>query len=216
MCSDVLARLEDSVVRGDVASAASLVREGLQAGLSPLLLVNEGLVKGIRRVGDLFGSGEYFLPDLMIGARAMEAGIAILEPALAARDEVLETAGVVVIGTVEGDLHDLGKNIVVTMLKSAGFQVHDLGVNVSATRFLEKVLQTEADILGMSALLTTTIGKQREVIELLEEKGIRDHVRIMVGGAPITAQWARDIGADSYGADAIEAAREALRLVGKS
>ena len=163
-------------------------------------------------VGERFESGEYFLPDLLLGAKAMEAGIAIVEPMLEGTNR--EFVGRVLMGTVHGDLHSIGKNIVIMMLKSAGFEVFDLGVDVPTSAFIEKIRKLNPDIVGISALLTTTVGCQKEIIESLKEEGLRDSVKIMIGGAPINQNWADQIGADGYAEDASSAAKLAKRLMG--
>ena len=174
--------------------------------------INEGLTKGIQRVGDLFASGEYFLPELIIGAEAMKRALAVLEPAMVG-DQSREVVGTVVLGTVEGDMHEIGKTLVGTMLIANGFKVIDLGVDQSADKFVAAVKENEAEIVGASALLTTTMLQQGKLIEALEEAGLRDQVKVMVGGAPVTQSFASEIGADGYAEDAISAVDLAFRLV---
>ena len=175
--------------------------------------INEGLTKGIDRVGELFASGEYYLPDLIIGGEAMKNALAILEPALAG-DQEREIAGRVVLGTVEGDLHEIGKTLVGTLLTANGFQVTDIGIDKPASEFIAAVKETSATLVGASALLTTTMLQQQKIIEALQEAGLRDQVKVMVGGAPITQSWADKIGADGYADDAISAVALAKRIVG--
>jgi corrinoid protein of di/trimethylamine methyltransferase len=164
-------------------------------------------------VGQKFSDGEYFLPDLIIAAEGMKMAMELLEPELRARQQTLETAGVVVIGTVKGDIHEIGKSLVATMLSANGFTVYDLGVDVPKEAFIAKIKETGANILGMSALLTTTMTQQREVIKALEEAGLRAQVKVMVGGAPVTKGWAEEIGADDYAEDAMGAVQKAKKLV---
>lgn len=164
-------------------------------------------------LGRVFAAGDYYLPDLILGAKAMEAGIAILEPLLAGHNR--EYLGRVLIGTVKGDLHSIGKNIVIMMLKSAGFEVFDLGEDVAASAFIEKIQELKPNIVGISALLTTTISQQQEIIELLKEEGLRQQVKVLIGGAPINQNWADKIGADGYAEDATGAVRVAKQVLGK-
>ena len=213
MASDILQRIRQSVVNGEPEETADLVREALGGGHAPLAIVNEALIAGINLVGEEFQKGTYFLPDLILGAKAMEAGLAILQPLLVG-DQEREPVARMVIGTVQGDLHDLGKKIVATLFRANGFEVHDLGVDVPTSAFVEKIREVKPHIVGLSALLTTTVHKQRELIETLTELGLRDRVKVMVGGAPITREWAEKIGADAVGADASQAVLEARRLLG--
>jgi len=206
-------RLAQAVVDGEPEDAEELAREALAQGLDPLACINEGLTAGIDRVGELFASGEYFLPDLIIGGEAMKAALAVLEPALAG-DQQREVLGRVVLGTVEGDLHEIGKTLVGTMLTANGFSVTDLGTDRPATDFVAAVKETNANLVGASALLTTTMLQQQKIVEALEEAGLRDQVKVMVGGAPVTQSWADKIGADGYAEDAISAVALAKRLVG--
>jgi 5-methyltetrahydrofolate--homocysteine methyltransferase len=211
---DILKEVAEAVIEGDEDAVPELTRKALEAGIEPLRIINEGLTPGIEVVGDRFAAGEYFLPDLLLGAKAMEAGIAVLEPLLAGVNR--EFIGRVIMGTVHGDLHSIGKNIVIMMLKSAGFEVIDLGVDVPTDRFIEKIKELKPDIVGISALLTTTVGKQKEIIETLKEEGLRDSVKVMIGGAPINQTWADQIGADGYAEDATTAVKLARRLIGRT
>ena len=161
------------------------------------------MVKGIEVVGDRFAAGDYFLPDLILGAKAMDAGIGVIEPLLTS--EKRDFLGRVLMGTVEGDQHNIGKNIVIMMLKSSGFEVFDLGVDVPSKVFVDKVKELKPQIVGISALLTTTVDKQKEIIELLQEEGLRNQVKVIIGGAPINQAWADKIGANGYGEDALSA-----------
>lgn len=213
MNDDILKRITDSLVQGDPDAAVDLTRQALTAGLEPLEILNRGLMPGMEIVGEKFASGEYFLPHLVVAASGMQGAMALLEPALRARQQVFRKAGTVVIGTVRGDIHEIGKSLVATMLSASGFQVVDLGVDVPTEAFVAKVQEVQADILGLSALLTTTMAVQREVIEALTAAGLRDQVRVMVGGAPVSQEWAEDIGADGYAEDAIGAVELAKRLL---
>jgi corrinoid protein of di/trimethylamine methyltransferase len=165
-------------------------------------------------VGEKFQAGEYFLPQMVIAANAMQEAMDLLEPELHARQQVSESAGTMVIGTVKGDIHEIGKSLVATMMSAHGFRVYDVGVDVSAEAFIDKVKETDANLLGLSALLTTTMTAQREVIQAVEEAGIRDRVKVMVGGAPVNQEWAETIGADGYAEDVIGAVELGKRLAG--
>jgi corrinoid protein of di/trimethylamine methyltransferase len=214
MSSDVLAKITASLVEGEPDETVDLTRQALEAGLEPLAIINEGLVPGMNMVGEKFQSGEYFLPHLIIAANGMQQAMELLEPELKARQQVVERAGTMVIGSVAGDIHEIGKSLVATMMAAAGFQVYDLGVDVPTKTFVSKVQETGANLLGLSALLTTTMTVQREVIEALEEAGIREQVKVILGGAPVSQEWAETIGADGYAEDAIGAIERARRLVG--
>ncbi|MES0361929.1 MAG: corrinoid protein [Anaerolineales bacterium] len=212
MSEEMYEKLATAVIDGEPDDAQELARQALDQGLDPLTCINEGLTKGIQRVGELFASGEYYLPELIIGAEAMKRALAVLEPAMVG-DQSREVVGRVVLGTVEGDMHEIGKTLVGTMLIANGFKVIDLGVDQSADRFVAAVKENEAEIVGASALLTTTMLQQKKLIEALEEAGIRDQVKVMVGGAPVTESFASEIGADGYAEDAISAVDLAFRLV---
>jgi corrinoid protein of di/trimethylamine methyltransferase len=181
-----------------------LIRKGVEGGVEPRALLDEGLVPGIREVGELFRRGEVFLPEMMLAAEAWQEGMDVLEPLLAA-DALAVPKGKVVIGTVKGDIHSLGKGIVSTMLKTAGFEVIDLGTDVQASRFVTTALQEHAGIIAACALMTTTVAQQREVVEHAAASGRRDELFIMVGGASTTAEWAAEIGADGHGETAADA-----------
>lgn len=212
MSADLYTKLAQSVIDGEPDDTEELAKQALDQGLDPLTCINQGLTKGIQKVGELFASGEYFLPELIIGAEAMKRALAILEPALVG-DQSREVVGTVVLGTVEGDMHEIGKTLVGTMLTANGFKVIDLGVDQSADKFITAVQDNQADIVGASALLTTTMLQQKKLIEALGEAGLREQVKVMVGGAPVTASFATEIGADGYAEDAISAVNLAFRLM---
>jgi corrinoid protein of di/trimethylamine methyltransferase len=213
MSQEIYDKLAQAVIDGEPEDAQELARQALDLGLDPLDCINRGLSPGIDRVGELFASGEYFLPDLIIGGDAMKVALGVLEPALTGGQE-RKVLGQVVLGTVEGDLHEIGKTLVGTMLTANGFLVTDIGVDKSAAEFVAAVKESGATLVGASALLTTTMLHQQEVVEALKEAGLRDQVKVMVGGAPITESWAEKIGADGYADDAISAVAVAKRLVG--
>ena len=212
MSNELLAQIAQSLVDGDPDATFDLTQKALAAGLEPLKIIREGLMPGMNTVGEFFGSGEYFLPDLIIAADGMKRAMEILEPELKARQEALETPGTVVMGTVKGDIHEIGKSLVATMLSANGFKVYDLGVDVPISTFINKIKETNANLLGLSALLTTTMTMQREVIKTLIAEGLRDQVKVMVGGAPVTRSWAEEIGADGYAEDAMGAVALAKKL----
>ncbi len=214
MSRDFITKINATVIEGEPDEVEELTRQALEAGVEPLTIIDEGLMPGMMVVGDKFQSGEYFLPHLIIAATGMQQAMALLEPALASRQEKAERAGTVVIGSVAGDIHEIGKTLVGTMLAASGFQVYDLGVDVPTKTFVDKVKETGADILGLSALLTTTMTVQREIIDALVEAGIRDQVKVVLGGAPVSQEWTDTIGADGYAEDAVGAVNLAKGLMG--
>jgi corrinoid protein of di/trimethylamine methyltransferase len=214
MNQDLFAEMRASIEDGDAERATAAARSALDAGIDPLAAIDSGFMPGLTHVGDQFACGEMFLPDMMLAARAMKAAFAVLEPEMKARSTERQVAGRVVIGTVKGDIHEIGKNLVATMLGAAGFEVHDLGVDVPPDRFAEKAAEVGADIVGVSALLTTTMTGGRAVIAALEARGLRPAVKVIVGGAPVTRAWAAEIGADGYSEDAVGAVALAKSLVG--
>jgi corrinoid protein of di/trimethylamine methyltransferase len=215
MSQEIFAKLTNSLVDGDPDATFEATKEALAAGIEPMAIIKEGLIPGINIVGEKFSCGEYFLPDLIIAADGMQKAMTLLEPELLKRQQAIESAGTVLLGTVNGDIHEIGKSLVGTMLTANGFKVHDLGVDVPTETFVAKVQEMKPDILGLSALLTTTMVMQREVIKALAEAGIRDKVKVMVGGAPVTRSWAEEIGADGYAEDAMGAVQIARQLVSK-
>ncbi len=206
---ELLKKIADAVVNLNVEEAKKNAEEALKSGISPLEAINEGFVKGLRRVGELFENKEYFLADMIMAAEAFKAGMEVLTPHIKKHGK---KRGVIVIGTVKDDIHDLGKNIVTTLLASEGYEVHDLGIDVSAEEFVKKAQIVKADIVGLSALLTTTMERIPEVIEALKEAGL-DKVKVIVGGRPVTPEFAREVGADAYCEDAIKALDVVKRLL---
>ena len=203
--------LSQHVIEGNATGSEEWTRQALAQGIKPLDIINNGLMPGMSYVGEQFKAGEYYLPEMIVSARAMKASTKLLEPLLAESD--VPRAGRVVLGTVQGDLHDIGKNLVGMMLEGAGFQVEDLGTDVTPERFAEVVKERGADLVGLSALLTTTMPQLGITIEALEQAGIRQKVRVMVGGAPVTREYAQQIGADGFAPDAASAVDEAKYLM---
>lgn len=208
---EILKSLFDAILDGDVESAKSNVQKALGAQLDPTNILNDGMIAAMREVGCRFEAGEYFVPEMLIAARAMQSSIAILKPHLQQAD--ITSSGKVVIGTVKGDLHDIGKNLVTLMLEGAGFEVRDLGVDVPVEKFVQVAQEEKPDIVAMSALLTTTMQMMKQTIEALSAAGLRDRVKIMVGGAPVTETFASEIGADGFSPDASRAVSVAKSLV---
>jgi corrinoid protein of di/trimethylamine methyltransferase len=213
MENEILQQIAQTLIDGDPDACVELTQQALADGLQPMVIIRQGLMPGMDVVGEKFGSGEYFLPDLIIAADGMQQAMALLEPELQARQEEVKSAGIVVLGTVKGDIHEIGKSLVGTMLSANGFKVYDLGVDVPAEKFIAKVKESGANLLGLSALLTTTMTVQGQVIQALVEAGLRDQVKVMVGGAPVTRSWAEEIGADGYSEDAMGAVAMARQLV---
>ena len=207
----IIEEISELLQKGKVKNVKALVQQAVDEGYDPRVILNDGLLAGMAVVGGRFKREEIFVPDVLISARAMNVGLTILEPLLVEVGN--EAVGKVVLGTVKGDLHDIGKNLVAMMYKGAGFEVIDLGVDVSAETFVEKAEEVGADIIGMSALLSTTMDNMRETIDLLKEKGLRDKYIVMIGGAPITQEFADEIGADYYTPDAASAAEVAKKRV---
>ncbi len=213
MSEELFKQITASIDQGDPDATVELTQKALAADLEPLDIIDQGLIPGMDVVGGKFATGEYFLPHMIIAASAMQQSMALLEPELQAREQSVDVAGKVVIGSVQGDIHEIGKTLVGTLLSANGFQVYDLGVDVSTQAFVDKVKETGADILGLSALLTTTMTVQTEIIEALKEAGIRDRVKVLVGGAPVNQEWAESIGADGYAEDAMGAVKLAKSLM---
>jgi corrinoid protein of di/trimethylamine methyltransferase len=213
MSEELLQKMAQSIIDGDADVAVALARESILADLDPLEAISGGFVVGVNTVGEAFGRGEAFLPELVMAGEAMKAAVTTLDPELKKRGAQRQILGRVVIGTVEGDIHEIGKSLVATMLAASGFEVHDMGVDVSGERLIGKALEVNAEILAMSALLTTTMVRQREVIEEMQKEGLRQRIKVMVGGAPVTRDWVQSIGADGHSEDAIGAVALARKLV---
>jgi 5-methyltetrahydrofolate--homocysteine methyltransferase len=200
-----------AVMEGDAGEAVTQVQAALDAGVAPSEILNKGCIAAMGEVGRLFEEGEMFVPEMLIAARAMQAGMNILKPHLAEGE--ITSAGKVIIGTVAGDLHDIGKNLVGMMMEGAGFEIVDLGTDVSADKFVAAVKEYNPDIVGMSALLTTTMPSMTATVEALTEAGLRDQVKVLIGGAPVTQAFASEIGADGFAPDASSATRKAKELL---
>lgn len=214
MSKELYEKMAQSIIDGDADASAALAKEAIAMGLHPLDATTKGFVIGVNTVGDAFGRGEAFLPELVMAGEAMKAAVAILDPELKKLGTERRTLGKVVIATVEGDIHEIGKSLVATMLGASGFEVYDLGVDTPSEKIIGKALEVNADIIAMSALLTTTMGRQKEVIEELEKEGLRNQFKVIVGGAPITRDWVKTIGADGYSEDAVSAVAIAKQLLG--
>jgi corrinoid protein of di/trimethylamine methyltransferase len=213
LSNPIFSEMKQSVIDGDVDVAEELARRALAEGIDPLEAVNQGYLPGMQQVGIEFGAKNLFLPDVVIAAEAMKKAAAILEPEMTRRGSQRTVAGRVVLGTVKGDIHEIGKSLVGTLLSANGFEIYDLGVDVPFAKFAEKAREVNADIVGVSALLTTTMAGQQNVIEALDDLGLRPKVKVMVGGAPVTREWADKIGADGYSGDALGAVALAKSLV---
>ncbi len=205
--------MTNAVIAGLPDKARKLADEVLRAGIDPLAAIEQGFKPGMDVVGEGFAKGELFIPDLMMSSQAMKEAIAALEPEMMKRKQQLQTLGKVVIGTVQGDIHEIGKTLVATMLTANGFEVRDLGVDVSPQRFVDAVREVGADVVGLSALLTTTMLNQEAVILTLKEAGLRDQVKVIIGGVPASPEWAEEIGADAYAENATEAVEVVKGLV---
>ncbi len=213
---ELLRCMSEAIVAGDRAAAAGLAEDAVRSGGDLLEVIERGYVPGIQKVGELWDQGEYFLPELIASAEAMKAAMAVLEPELARKNIETHMGGKVIIGTVEGDIHDIGKNLVASMLQAGGFEVFDLGADVKLERFIEKAEAVGAGMICLSALLTTTMTNQKRLIGLLREKGLRDKYKVLVGGAPASRRWAEEIGADGYAENAVAAVKLAKSLARKA
>jgi len=205
-------QMAQAVIDGNKEKCVALAQQVVEEGIEPFEAIQQGFTQGMEVVGDKFATLEYFLPDVLRCAEAVEAGMKILQPHLLERGDK-GSSGTVVLGTIKGDLHDLGKNIVGTMLKAAGFSVFDLGLDTPVRRFVDKAVEVDADIIAVSAILTTTMAYMPDLISLLEEMGLRDRFKVMVGGAPVTPDYAAEIGADGYGETAADAVTMAKRIL---
>jgi 5-methyltetrahydrofolate--homocysteine methyltransferase len=208
---ETLSQLADAVIRGRANDVQTLVNAALADGIAPATLISEGLIAGMQVIADRFKKNEIYVPEVLIAARAMTAGLNILKPLISDTD--MKPVASIIIGTVKGDLHDIGKKLVAMMLEGAGLTVIDLGIDVSPEKFVAAVVEHQPDLVGMSALLTTTMPAMAQTIQLLQESGLRDKVKIIIGGAPITEAYAKQIGADGYAADAGSAVDVAKALV---
>ena len=211
MSAEILESAIEVIVKGNAQEALEVAERGLGEGVDPIELINEGFIPGIKKVGDLFGSGRLFLPELLLSATAMERVTELINRSIPSGKE--QTRGRLVIGTVEGDVHDIGKTIVGSLLKANGFEVKDLGRDVAVAKFIEEADKFDANIIGTSALLTTTMVAQKQLEEELNNAGVKDQFKTMVGGAPVTQRWAKRIGADAFAEDASEAVNQAKALL---
>jgi corrinoid protein of di/trimethylamine methyltransferase len=213
MSQELYSLMAQSIIDGEDEEAAALALRAIAEGIDPLAALNQGFIAGVDRVGQAFSTGDVFLPELVMAGEAMKAAVAVLEPELARRGTSRRSEGKVVIGTVSGDIHDIGKTLVATLLSANGFEVYDLGVNVPLEKFVNTAQAVEADIIGVSALLTTTMVRQRDLARMMDNLGLRPRIKLMIGGAPVTRSWADEIGADGFSEDAVGAVSIARRLV---
>jgi 5-methyltetrahydrofolate--homocysteine methyltransferase len=207
----ILEDVRKSVIEGDQNVTQDLVHKALAEAIPPEKVLTDGLISAMTEVGRMFEAGEFYVPEMLISARAMKSGLAILRPLLAAAN--IQAIGKVIIGTVQGDLHDIGKNLVGMMLEGAGFEVIDLGVDVSPEKYVSAVREYHPDLVGCSALLTTTMPRMKAIVQALQAAGLRDSIKVMIGGAPVTEQYAMDIGADIFAPDAASAAQRARQMM---
>jgi trimethylamine corrinoid protein len=213
MKEEIFKELREALFFFEVEKAVALAEKVVEQGIDPVEALEEGLAKPLREVGNRFETGEAFITELIASAEVMEAGAEVLNREIARRGANRESAGRFLIGTVEGDIHSIGKNIVATLLNASGFEVIDLGIDIPTWTFVEKVKELEPDILGLSALMTTTMMKQKEIIGALTDAGLRSNVKVIVGGAPVTEEWVLEIGADAAGFDAGNAVQKAINLM---
>jgi len=211
--TEMLEKLRNAIINYNVEGAAEIAKKALDSGVDPVKAIQNGLAEGIREVGEKFKKKEIFLTELIMATETLNNALKAIKPEIRKRRKKTKSLGRVLIGTVAGDFHDVGKTIVAAMLTANGFEVIDLGVNVPTETFVKKVAELKPQILALSALLTTTLPAVKEVIAALEKAGLRDKIKIMVGGSPVTPQWAKEIGAEGYGADAMEAVEVAKKLV---
>ena len=207
-----LKKLHDAILNGNVKSALAVTRQAIAENCNPGEIINGTMIPAMQEVGRLYEQEEYFIPEMLLSARAMKGALELLRPLLA--NSGVEPTGRVVIGTVAGDLHDIGKNLVISMLEGAGFEVTDLGIDVSPQRFIEAINEKKPNIVGLSSLLTVTMPAMKTTVEAISAAGLRDRVKIMIGGAPVTAEYAREIGADGYSANASAAVTVARQMIG--
>jgi 5-methyltetrahydrofolate--homocysteine methyltransferase len=208
-----LEELSQALINGNAPKVKELAQAAIDAGVAPATVLSDGLIVGMNEVGRRFKNNEFYVPEVLIAARAMHSGMSVIKPLLSETDTA--GAGTILVGTVKGDLHDIGKNLVIMMLEGAGFNVVDMGVDVPPEKFLEAVRDQKPQIVGLSALLTTTMPAMKSTIEALHEAGVRDSVKVLIGGAPVTQRYADEIGADGYAPDAASAVDVARSLIGK-
>lgn len=211
--NDILKEIQEALLSMDIEKTLLLTRRALEQGLNPIKIIEDGLSNGIRKLGNMYENGEAFLPELVMGAEIMKRAVEIVKPELEKRKEERKKLGKVMLATVEGDVHDIGKNLVSLMLWINGFEIIDLGVDVPVREIIKKIKELKPDVLGLSALLTTTLLEQKRVLEELEKAGLRKNVKVIVGGAPVTEEWAKKIGADSYAPDAVKAVDKVKELL---
>jgi len=211
---ELLKKIQDAMLEYDAEKTVEAVNEAVNAGISPLEIMEKGVTQALKEIGKQFEEGKIFLPELIMAGEAGKAAISILEPKIKERKETIKSYGKVLLATVEGDIHDIGKSLVGAVLMANGFEVIDLGVDVPTDKLVEKVKELKPDVIGLSALMTTTMLNQEKVIKKLKEAGVRETVKVIVGGAPVTEEWAKRIGADAYGADAMDAVRKIKELLG--
>jgi corrinoid protein of di/trimethylamine methyltransferase len=215
MSEELYKQMAQSIIEGEKEIAIELAKKSIELNMHPLDTITKGFVVGVNYIGDQFGAGEAFLPELVMAGEAMKAAVAVLEPELLKLGEARELMGRVVLATVEGDIHEIGKTLVGTMLSASGFEVTDMGVDQPAEMIINKAVELDAQLIGLSALLTTTMVRQREVIEELDKEGLRPRIQVMIGGAPITRAWAEKIKADGTSEDAVGAVQLAKKILGK-
>jgi len=213
MKEQIYSAMAQSIIDGESEEAEKLANQSIELGIDPLEAINQGFVLGVEHVGNLFSCGDAFLPELVMAGEAMKAAVNVLETEMSKQGTERKMLGSIVLGTVEGDIHDIGKTLVGTMLSVGGFKVFDLGVDVPIMTLVEKARTENADIIAVSALLTTTMVKQRDVVEALDDIGLHSAIKVMVGGAPVTRDWAEEIGADGYSEDAVGAVAVAKELL---
>lgn len=211
--SDVVENLRKAVLDLDVDRVRATAQEAVRLGIDPVEAIDDGLSKAVRTIGDKFAAGEAFLTELVMAGEAMKAGVEVFRPVILQKKLQRKSTGIVVIGTVRGDIHDIGKNIVAVMLESAGFEVNDLGVDVPPEKFVDKTKESKAHIVAMSALLTVTTPEQKNTVQAIEKAGIRKNVKVAVGGAAVTPEWAHEIGAEGYSDNAVDAVELFKKLV---